>query len=187
MENSITLETPLDEETVRRLKTGDRVLVTGIIYTARDQVHKHLFEEKPREFKEQLNGAVLYHCGPIVKDDKIISAGPTTSIREEPYEADIIQNYTVRAVIGKGGMGEKTLCALKEHGAVYLAATGGAGALLADSINEIKSVRFEEFGIPEAMWELEVENFPAVVTMDSHGNSLYEDIQKKSKTNLEKL
>lgn len=184
MENQITLETPLDVETVRKLKTGDRVLITGTLYTARDAVHKHLFENKPEEFKELLDGAVLYHCGPIVKDNKIISAGPTTSIREEPYEAELVRYYKIRAVIGKGGMGKASLDAFKEIGAVYLAATGGAGALLADSIKEIESVRFKEFGSPEAMWELRVENFPAIVAMDSHGNSLYEDILKQSKEKL---
>jgi tartrate/fumarate subfamily iron-sulfur-dependent hydro-lyase beta chain len=184
MENQIILKTPLDEDTIRTLKVGDKVLISGIIYTARDQVHKFLFENKPEEFKEILNGAVVYHCGPIVKDNRIISAGPTTSIREEPYEADLINHYNIRAVIGKGGMGEKTLKALGESGAVYLAATGGAGALLADSIKEIKSVRFEEFGTPESMWELRVEHFPAIVSMDSHGKSLHDEVLKSSREKL---
>ena len=158
----------MSEEDVRKLKVGGRVLISGSLVTARDAVHKLLFEKMP---KLDLN--VIYHCGPIVKDNQIISAGPTTSIREEPYMAELINHYKIRAIIGKGGMGENTLRALEEVGCVYLAATGGCGALLADSIKEIKSVRFEEFGTPEAMWELMVEDFPAIVAMDSHGKSLY--------------
>jgi fumarate hydratase class I len=184
MENPTILETPLSEDETRKLKVGDRVFLNGIIYTARDQVHKHLSENMPEEFRDVLKGTVIYHCGPIVKDNKIVSAGPTTSIREEPYEADLIRHYGIRAIIGKGGMGRKTLKALKESGAVYLAATGGAGALLADSIKEIKSSRFEEFGTPEAMWGLRVEKFPAIVTMDSQGQSIYDDVLESSKNNL---
>ena len=184
MENPITLKTPLSEGEVRKLKAGDRVLITGILYTARDQVHKFLFENKPDEFKELLDGSIIYHCGPIVKDNKVLSAGPTTSIREEAYQAELVRYYKIRAVIGKGGMGEKTLEALKDTGAVYLAATGGAGALLVDAIKEIKSVRFKEYGTPEAMWELRVENFPVIVAMDSHGKSLYADVLKQSQAKL---
>ncbi len=187
MENPITLRTPLKEGDVRKLKAGDRVLVSGTIYTARDQVHKLLSEKMPDEFKDLLEGSIIYHCGPIVKDGRIVSAGPTTSIREEPYEAGLIKYYNIRAVIGKGGMGGDTMRALKGVGAVYLAATGGAGALLADSIKQIKSVRFEEFGVPEAMWELEVEDFPATVGMDSHGGSLYKEVLEDSRRRMREL
>lgn len=187
MEKPITLKTPLTEEAVRGLKTGDRVQLSGTLYTARDAVHKLLFENRPSELKEILNGAAIYHCGPIVVDNKVVSAGPTTSIREEPYEAGLIGHYKIRAIIGKGGMGEKTLQALKETGCAYLAATGGAGALLAECVKEIRSVRFEEFGTPEAMWELEVKGFPAIVAMDSHGRSLYDLVLKESNNNLKKL
>ncbi len=187
MENPITLKTPLKEGDVRELKAGDPVLVSGTIYTARDLVHKLLFEKMPDELKIPLNGSIIYHCGPIIKNNRIISAGPTTSIREEPYEAELIRHYGIGAIIGKGGMGEKTMRALIENGAVYLAATGGAGALLADSIKEIKSVRFEEFGVPEAMYELIVRDFPAIVAMDSHGRSLYDEILEESRRNMEKL
>jgi len=187
MENPITLRPPLQEADVRNLKAGERVLVSGIIYTARDQVHKLLFEKMPEELKKPLHGSIIYHCGPIVKDGKILSAGPTTSIREEPYEAELIRRYTLRAIIGKGGMGEKTLRALIDNGAVYLATTGGAGALLSESVKRIKSVRFEEFGPPEAMYELVVENLLAIVAMDSHGKSLYDAVLRESQRNLEKL
>lgn len=186
MERPIILKTPLSEEAVRKLNAGDRVLITGIIYTARDAVHKSLFEKKPKGFKEILGGSVIYHCGPIVAENRVVSAGPTTSAREEPYMADLVGYYKIRAIIGKGGMGEKTLRALKETGCVYLAATGGAGALLAECVKGIRSVRFEEFGTPEAMWELQVEGFPAIVAMDSKGKSLYESVLAYSKAAKEK-
>ncbi len=171
------LKLPLNENDVRSLKTGDDVLLTGILYTGRDAVHKFLVST-PEKFPLSLKGAVLYHCGPIVvkKDGewKITAAGPTTSARTEPYVADIIRNFGVRAFIGKGGLGEKTLAACKEHGCVYLSAVGGCAQVLAKAIIKVKNVYFyEEFGPPEAVWELEVKNFPAIVTMDAHGNSMH--------------
>jgi fumarate hydratase class I len=182
----IKLKTPINEEQIRQLKAGDKVLLSGVIYTARDKAHKFLVENNSKEFKEKLKDGIIYHCGPIVKKEnnnwKIISAGPTTSIREEPYEADVIENYKVKAVIGKGGMGKKTLEACKKFGCVYLHAVGGAAAVLAENIKKVKNVyKLEEFGIPEAFWELEVEDFPAIVTMDANGNSLHKDILDKSK------
>lgn len=181
MDDPVTLSTPLSGGDVLGLVTGDRILLSGKIYTARDAVHKHLYEnEVDAELKALLNGAALYHCGPIVRDNKVISAGPTTSIREEPYEADLLEKYGISAIIGKGGMGMKTLDALKICKAVYLSATGGAGALLADCIKSIDSVRFRGFGDPEAMWCFVVEEFPMIVTMDCHGNSIYEKILSAS-------
>jgi fumarate hydratase class I len=132
---------------------------------------------------------VMYQCGPVMLTDDegkwhVKAAGPTTSIREEPYQADIIKKFGMKVVIGKGGMGAKTLQGLKEHGAVYLNAIGGAAQYYAECIKDVESVDFLNFGVPEAMWHLRVENFAAIVTMDSHGNSLHADVDK---TSLEKL
>jgi fumarate hydratase class I len=138
-----------------------------------------------------LRGAVLYHCGPVVAKEgdtwRVTAAGPTTSIREEPYQADILRRYGVRAVIGKGGMGAKTLEALKDTGAVYLNAIGGAAQFYARCITRVDDVSLTEFGTPEAMWHLEFEDFPAIVTMDSHGNSLHRDVEAASGQKLSLL
>ncbi|HMV81765.1 MAG TPA: FumA C-terminus/TtdB family hydratase beta subunit [Blastocatellia bacterium] len=186
--NEKVLRTPLTEEQVRSLEVGDVVLVTGEMYTGRDAVHAHLMKHDP---PADLNGSVLYHCGPVVLKDgdkyQIKAAGPTTSIREEPYQGEIIKRYGVRAVVGKGGMGAKTLAAMKEHGAVYLNAIGGAAQYYAKSIDEVLDVNLLEFGIPEAMWHLRVTDFPAIVTMDAHGNSLHADVEKASAAVLAKL
>ncbi len=179
------LNAPLTEEDVRQLRVGDIVILNGTIHTGRDALHKYLMDH---DAPVDLNGGVIYHCGPVVLKDgdewKITAAGPTTSIREEPYQADIIRKFGIRAIIGKGGMGAKTLAALKEHGAVYLNAVGGAAQYYAQCIKRVKGVDLLEFGIPEAMWHLEVEGFAAIVTMDAHGNSLHADVERDS---LEKL
>jgi len=181
----IVLHTPLTEEQVRSLKVGDVVLLSGRAYTGRDAVHHHLMEHAP---PVDLNGAALYHCGPVVAKQgqgwKVTAAGPTTSIREEPYQADVIKRYGVRAVIGKGGMGAKTLAALKEAGAVYLNAIGGAAQFYAQAIKSVDGVSLLEFGTPEAMWHLTVEEFPAIVTMDAHGNSLHKNVEEASARQL---
>jgi fumarate hydratase class I len=184
----VALTTPLDEATVRSLKVGDVVLVSGQAYTGRDAVHHHLVSHAP---PVDLNGAVIYHCGPVVAKDgagwRITAAGPTTSIREEPYQGDIIRKYGVRAVIGKGGMGGKTLAALQEAGAVYLNAIGGAAQFYARCIEGVDGVSLMEFGTPEAMWHLKLRDFPAIVTMDAHGNSLHKDIEEQSGAELQTL
>jgi fumarate hydratase class I len=181
----VVLRSPLTEEQMRSLKVGDVVLVSGKMYTGRDAVHAHLMKHQP---PVDLNGAVLYHCGPVVARDgeswRVTAAGPTTSIREEPYQADIIRRYGVRAVIGKGGMGAKTLAALKEAGAVYLNAVGGAAQFYARAIDRVEGVSLMEFGTPEAMWHLSVTDFPAIVTMDAHGNSLHKDVEQASGAEL---
>jgi fumarate hydratase class I len=185
--NEKVLRAPVTEAQIRELKVGDVVLISGEIYTGRDAVHAHLMSNAP---PADLNGAVLYHCGPVVLQNghyQIKAAGPTTSIREEPYQGDIIKRYGVRAVIGKGGMGAKTLAAMKDFGAVYLNAIGGAAQYYAKCIDEVIDVNLLEFGIPEAMWHLRVRNFPAIVTMDAHGNSLHADVEQASALILEKL
>jgi len=182
----IKLKTPISEDDIRKLKVGDEVLLSGVIVTARDQAHKLMVDEKPDFIREELKESVIYHCGPVVKKDdsgkwSFVSAGPTTSIREEPYQADVICEYGVRGVIGKGGMGAKTADGLKKCGAVYFHAIGGAGTLIAFAVKNVKTVyKLEEFGTPEAFWVIEVEDFPLVVTMDSHGGSLHKEILEKS-------
>ncbi len=190
---------PIDDETIRSLKAGDAVLLSGVMMTGRDAVHKWMidtFIRKTREpqgddlevyeaIKKILNGGVLYHCGPVVAgvdsgDYKFVAAGPTTSIREEPYEAEVIKHFNIKGVMGKGGMGPKTLQACREAPAVYFHAVGGAASLIAQSVQKVLGVYKLDFGVPEAMWVIEVKDFPAIVTMDSHGNSLHETVEKAS-------
>lgn len=184
----VTLTPPIAEETIRGLSVGDIVLVSGTIYTGRDAVHAHLMSHEP---PVDLHGAVLYHCGPVVMKDgadwRVTAAGPTTSIREEPYQAEILQRYGVRAVIGKGGMGARTLAALADVGAVYLNAIGGAAQFYARCIDRVEGVSLLEFGTPEAMWHLHVTDFPAIVTMDAHGHSLHDAVQAESGSRLDAL
>jgi fumarate hydratase, class I len=182
----VTLQAPITEEQIRELKVGDVVQINGMMYTGRDAIHKYLSDN---DSPVDLSGQVIYHCGPVMLKDEdgnwhVKAAGPTTSIREEPYQGDIMKRFGIRAVIGKGGMGPKTLAALKEHGGVYLNAIGGAAQYYADCIKSVEGVDLMQFGIPEAMWHLKVEGFTAVVTMDSHGNSLHADVDQSS---LEKL
>ena len=178
----IRLTTPITEDQVRQLKVGDEVLLNGRLVLSRDMGHKYMKENHPDWLKPILDGMVIYHCGPVVRKEPdgswtFVAAGPTTSIREEPYQADVIDFYKVRGVIGKGGMGKKTSDGLVKTGAVYLHATGGAGALLAAQVKRVVDVHMlEEFGSPEAFWVIEVEDFPVVVTMDSHGGSLHEQV-----------
>jgi fumarate hydratase class I len=180
------LFTPLTAEAVSSLALGEAVALSGRIYTARDAAHKHLVGAPATGELPSFEGAVLYHCGPVVipsgdKGWEVTAAGPTTSIREEPYEAEVIRRYGIRAIIGKGGMGEATVEACRECGCVYLSAVGGAAQILANAIRRVCSVRkLEEFGAPEAIWELEVDSFPAVVTIDVHGNSLHRRVREQS-------
>jgi fumarate hydratase class I len=175
----VVLTPPLSEETVRALKVGDVVLINGDLFTGRDNVHAYLMKNPP---PVDLQGAVLYHCGPVMLKEgerwTTKAAGPTTSSREEPYQADVIRRYGLRAVVGKGGMGARTLEALKECGAVYLNAIGGAAQYYARTVEEVPAVHLMEFGIPEAMWHFRVKNFAAIVTMDSHGNSLHAGVEQ---------
>jgi fumarate hydratase class I len=184
----IPLSAPVSEADVRALNVGDVVLLSGTVYTGRDAVHAHLMKHEP---PVDLRGAALYHCGPVVRKEgdtwRVTAAGPTTSIREEPYQADVIGRYGVRVVMGKGGMGNKTLAALKEHGAVYLNAIGGAAQFYARTIERVNGVSLLEFGTPEAMWHLTVRDLPAIVTMDAHGRSLHKDLEQESGERLDAL
>jgi len=189
----IKLKTPIPEKDIRNLKVGDTVYLSGIIVTARDAAHKLMVEEKPEFVRDVLKESVIYHCGPVVKKDdqgnwSFVSAGPTTSAREEPYQSTVIGEYDVRGVIGKGGMGPKTAEGLKKYGAVYFHAVGGAGTLIANAVKKVLTVhKLEEFGTPEAFWVIEVEDFPLVVTMDSHGGSLHKEVLEKSEAIAKEL
>jgi fumarate hydratase class I len=185
---------------------GDSVLISGTLITGRDAVHKWLIDtfiqctRQPtaddlktlEAIKPILESGIIYHCGPVVgglttKDYKFVAAGPTTSIREEPYQGDVMRFFHLKGVIGKGGMGEKTLKACEEVPGVYFHAIGGAASLIAETVQKVLGVHKLEFGVPEAIWVIEVKDLPAVVTMDSHGNSLHANVRQKSKTVLEQL
>lgn len=201
----LRLTTPIADADIRALHAGDTVYLNGVIVLGRDAAHKFMTEhfvkvptiaaedeELHQELKRLLDGGVIYHCGPVVQklDDgswKFVAAGPTTSIREEVYQADVIKYFNLKGVIGKGGMGANTLQACQEQPAVYLHAIGGAATLIAQSVKKVLTVHKLEFGVPEAMWVIEVEDFPVVVTMDSHGVSIHEQVEAKSKVKLAEL
>ena len=202
----LNLTMPLSDETVRGLHVGDVVALTGVMLTGRDAAHKWMVEtfvkktRAPQDgdlqayeaIKGFLAGGAIYHCGPVVagldtKQYRFVAAGPTTSSREEPYQADVMQHFNLKAVIGKGGMGAKTLAACQSVPGVYLSAIGGAATLIARTVQKVPGVFKYEFGVPEALWVIEVVDFPAVVTMDSHGQSLHAAIEKASHEALEKL
>ncbi len=187
MVEPVELNLPLSDEVVRGLKAGDIVTLKGRIVTGRDRVHRYLAEKRPpkEEIPFELSGAVLYHCGPVIEKSgdgyRVLSAGPTTSMRVEMYEAQIIRDYNLRGIMGKGGMGETTRRALMEEGCVYLHTIGGAAVYLADRIRKSVGVwKLEEFGPTEAMWLFEVERFPAIVTMDCHGNDIHGRVEEDS-------
>jgi len=200
------LAIPISEEEIRALHVGDTVRLSGVIVTGRDAAHKYMIENFVRvdrvpeseealyqELKRLLSGGVIYHCGPVVRQRsdgrwEFVAAGPTTSIREEPYEAEVIAHFGLRGVIGKGGMGPRTLRACREQGAVYFHAVGGAASLIADAVREVVAVyKEEEFGVPEAFWVIRVEGFPVVVTMDTHGRSIHEEVERASRAVLDRL
>jgi fumarate hydratase class I len=200
------LTIPISEEDVRALHVGDTVNLSGVIVTGRDTAHKYMIEtfirsdEVPEdeqalyeELKHLLKESVIYHCGPVVRQREdgaweFVAAGPTTSIREEVYEPEVIEHFGLRGVIGKGGMGPNTLKACQEHGAAYFHAVGGAASLIADAVKEVVAVHKKEaFGVPEAFWVIRVEDFPVVVTMDTHGESIHDDVEAASKAAFERL
>ena len=200
------IDIPIKNETIRSLKVGDPVLLNGIMLTGRDTVHKWMIDTFIRQtrapvgddrqvyeaIKPLLKDSLIYHCGPVVsgldtKDFKFVAAGPTTSIREEPYQAEVMHHFGLKGVIGKGGMGPKTLKGCQETPAVYFHAIGGAASLIAQSVKKVLDVHKIEFGVPEAMWVIEVKDFPVVVTMDTHGESLHAVIQEESNRVLQDL
>ncbi len=200
------LTLPISDVDIRALKVGETVLLSGVMMTGRDAVHKWLNDAfiaktvPPTEddlavfeaIKPILDGGIIYHCGPVVSgvdtgDYKFVAAGPTTSIREEPYQALVMKLFNLKGVIGKGGMAEKTLKGCEETPAVYFHAIGGAASLIAQSVQEVLAVHKLDFGVPEAMWVIDVKDFPVVVTMDSHGNSQHVAVDEKSKKVLEEL
>ena len=200
----VKLTTPISDDEIRALSVGDSVNLNGVIVTGRDAAHKFIVEhiindpcpEDELEFcsnlEQLLDGGVIYHCGPVVKQSEdgsysFVAAGPTTSIREEVYQPAVITHFNLKGVIGKGGMGKNTLRACESQPAVYFHAIGGAATLIAQSVKEVIKVYKLEFGVPEAMWVIRVEDFPVVVTMDSHGNSLHDQITEQSKKKLDTL
>jgi fumarate hydratase subunit beta len=202
---SYELTVPIAERQIRALRVGDSVRLSGTIVTGRDAAHKYMTEsfvaasEIPQaeiflyhELQRLLAGGVIYHCGPVVREIdggwEFVAAGPTTSIREEIYEPGVIARFGLRGVIGKGGMGRGTLDACGKHGAVYFHAVGGAATLIASSVKKVLAVHKKaEFGVPEALWVIQVEGFPVVVTMDSHGNSMHDCVEAASKEALGRL
>ncbi len=215
--SKIDLNIPISEEEVRSLHVGDTVLLSGVMVTGRDTAHKYMIENFIRtstgseqsseqklsvpeseqqlyeELQRLLKGSLIYHCGPIVhqKSDgqwNFVAAGPTTSIREEVYEPEVIAHFGLRGVIGKGGMGPNTLQACQEYGAAYFHAVGGAASLIANAVQEVIAVyKKEEFGVPEAFWVIRVEDFPVVVTMDTYGQSIHDEVEAASRKNLARL
>jgi fumarate hydratase class I len=200
------LKLPMSREDTLALQVGDPVLITGVMATGRDVVHKWLVETFVKQtrqpegddlavyeaIKPLLEGGMIYHCGPVVagletKEYRFVAAGPTTSTREEPYQGDVMRHFKVRGVIGKGGMGAKTLAACQEVPGVYLHAIGGAASLIAQTVERVIDVYKLDFGVPEAIWVIEVKDFPAVVTMDAHGGSLHVEVDRKSKAVLDQL
>lgn len=192
-QSAVRINTPLRKKDIKNLRIGDMVLISGRIVTGMDRIHKFLFKEKPsaEDIPFNLNGSVLYHCGPIInkaeEGHKFIAGGPSTSARFGMYAPWIINEYGIKAIIGKGGMDKKTHDALMNNGGIYLLAISAA-VFIADRVKKVvDGWKVEEFGIPDAMWLLEIEDFPAIVTMDAHGNSLHEDIENISSENLRKL
>lgn len=197
---------PISDEVIRSLKVGDPVAISGVMMTGRDAVHKWMIETFIRKtrlpegddleiyeaIKSILDGGAIYHCGPVVsgldtKGYRFVAAGPTTSTREEPYQGEVMEHFNIKGVMGKGGMGPKTLAACREVPGVYFHAVGGAASLIAQSVTQVLGVHKMDFGVPEAMWVIKVKDFPAVVTMDAHGNSQHAVVEAQSKEILDKL
>jgi fumarate hydratase subunit beta len=201
------LNIPISDAEIEQLHVGDQVFLTGVMVTGRDAAHTYIIDNfvktagRPPEseaalyekLKTLLQGSAIYHCGPVVRQDDagkwhFVAAGPTTSIREEPYQADVMAHFDLKAVIGKGGMGPRTLQGCIDHTYVYLHAVGGAATLIADSVKEVLDVyKKDEFGVPEAFWVIRVEEFPSVVTMDTHGQSIHAQVEAASQERLAAL
>jgi fumarate hydratase subunit beta len=185
------LRTPLSEKEVRSLKAGQVVRLDGLVYTGRDEVHVRALEkhDKGEGLPFDLRGGALYHCGPIVKDDDsgwtLVAAGPTTSARMNALEPRFIETFGIRAIIGKGGMSQPTIDAMKRFGCVYLAITGGAAVLAAKGVKKVVGVEWLDLGVPEALWIFEAENLgPLIVGIDADGNSLFKKVDDEVRKNL---
>jgi fumarate hydratase subunit beta len=201
------LTIPISDDEIKQLHVGDQVFLTGVMVTGRDAAHSYIIDSFVKtggqppasevalyeKLKKLLKGSAIYHCGPVVRQDEagkwhFVAAGPTTSIREEPYQADVMAHFDIKAVIGKGGMAARTLQGCVDHTYVYLHAVGGAATLIADSVKEVLDVyKKDEFGVPEAFWVIRVEAFPAVVTMDAHGQSIHAEVEAASRERLAAL
>jgi fumarate hydratase subunit beta len=191
----VELKTPIPEEEIRKLKAGDIIYITGIVYLSRDEAHLRALEykEQGKELPLDFKGLALFHCGPIVKQDEkgewhVVAAGPTTSSRMEIFQDKYIEEFRVSVVIGKGGMFDRTTAAMKKFGAVYGAFTGGAAVLAAKAVKKVKGVEWLDLGTPEALWIFEVERFgPLTVAIDSHGNNLFKEVSDKVQKNKSKV
>jgi len=202
----VELHTPITDEEILALHAGDTVLLSGVVVTGRDAAHEWLYQNfsspagNPSaadcaiyaELKSYLDRGVIYHCGPVVsgletRQYRFLSAGPTTSIRQESYQADVMRLFNLKGVIGKGGMGQNTLSYCSQSPAVYFHATGGAAVLIAKTVKEVLGVYKLEWGVPEAMWVIRVEHLPLIVTMDAHGVSLHERVREISWKELDRL
>jgi len=191
----LIIKTPISCEEIRRMKVGETFYVSGIIFTARDMAHKRLKEliEHGEEVSFNLDGGIIYHCGPIVRrlesgGWEVVAAGPTTSMRMESYEWLAIKNLGVKVVVGKGGMGERTRDACKKYCAIYATYPGGAALKAAKCIREVESVYWSDLGSVEAVWKFRVEKFgPLIVVIDSNGNDLIENVRRKSENRMKEL
>lgn len=186
------LTVPMAEAAVRALRVGDPVRLSGTVFTGRDAFHQRAATLPLGALPFALSGGVLFHCGPIVVRDgggwRLIAAGPTTSARTEPYLPGIIATHGLRGIIGKGGMGEPTLAACRQHGCVYFSAVGGCAQLLAAAVQRVAGVYFlEEFGSPEAVWELVVKDLPLLVSMDTHGGNLHREVAEAARHHRDEL
>jgi len=188
------LKTPVSEDAVRKLNVGDTIYITGLILTARDQAHKRILEydKKKMVLPVKLEGSAIFHCGPVIKEEdgkwEVVAGGPTTSARMNTTAPEVIEKFKVRIIIGKGGMGSEVVNVLRKRGAIYCHFTGGAGVLAAKNIKEVEGVEWSDLGMAEAVWKLRAENFgPLIVTIDSHGKSIYDDVNQKVADNLKKI
>jgi fumarate hydratase subunit beta len=197
---------PMSDAIVRSLVVGEPLMLSGVILTGRDSVHKWMYDTFIRKTRlpegddldiyeailPLLDSGIIYHCGPVVSGlesgaYRFVAAGPTTSIREEPYQGEVMRHFNLKGVIGKGGMGAKTLAACQDVPGTYMHAVGGAASLIAQTVERVIGVYKLVFGVPEAIWVIEVKDFPVVVTMDSHGNSLHAEVEERSGAVLERL
>jgi fumarate hydratase subunit beta len=189
------LKTPVPDSEIRKLKVGDVVYVTGIVITARDEAHSKALElhERGEKLPVDFKGAGVFHCGPIMRKTEkgweVVAAGPTTSTRMEIFEDKFIEAFRPALIIGKGGMGERTVKTCQRFGCVYTAFTGGAALLGAKGIKKVQNVYWlEELGMPECLWVYETQDFgPLIVSIDTYGGNLTADVAKTVNANRDRL